>query len=481
MTAAAPAARAAAPGPEASRVQAVSKHPGWPLTALLVLYPLWWALGMGTLIVFVIGAIMTVHLVRRRNVLVPPGFGLWLLFLLSTVASMAMLHYNPAGTLVQSVTHRLPTVAYNLVGLFSVTAILLYAGNLTEEEFPRRRLVRQLGFFFVIVVAGGILGIVAPRFQFTSPVEMVLPSSISQNVLVHSLVHPAASQLQSVFGYSTPRPAAPFGFTNTWGYCVAVLLGWFIVSRFTGPRTHRIAGVVVLVLSAAPIVYSLNRGLWVGLGVGAVFLTFRLVARGNLAAIAALLVVLIGAAAVFAASPLGAIVETRLSHGQSNNIRTFTTIQTLDAVNHSPILGLGATRAALGSANSIAIGAKSGCPRCGNPTLGSNGAIWAVLITNGWLGLLFYVGFFLRSMWAYRHDRSPIGDAGLTAIFMSLWFMFVYNALVMPMVFIFLSIALLWRNQLEQAAEAAEHDDDRQDVPVPRAAARSGAALGYRR
>jgi uncharacterized membrane protein YuzA (DUF378 family) len=481
MTAEAPAAPDLAPA-LAPRGRPAGRHPGWPLTALLVLYPLWWALGMGTLIVFVLAAVMALQLSRRR-VLVPPGFGLWLLYLLCTVASMAMLNYNPPGTLAQTVVHRLPTVVYNLVGLLSVTVVLLYAGNLTEQEFPRRRLVRQLGFFFVVVVAGGFLGIVAPRFQFRSPVELLLPSNVASDVFVRSLVHPAASQLQEVFGYLTPRPAAPFGFTNTWGYCIALLMGWFVVSRFSGSRKGRVVGVVVLLLSAVPIVYSLNRGLWVGLGVAAVFMTFRLVARGNLAAIAALLAVLIGAAAVFAASPLGAVVEERLAHGQSNAIRTFTTVKTLEAVGHSPVLGLGATRAALGSANSIAVGAKAGCPRCGNPTLGSNGALWSVLITNGWLGLALYVGFFLRSLWAFRRDRSPIGDAGLLAIFLSLWFMFVYNALVMPLVFVFLSIALLWRNQREAAAAALEADTVARGAAGPGAplVPRPGAALGYRR
>ena len=48
-------------------------RPGWPLTALLVLYPLWWALGMGTLAVFLLAVPMALQLWRRRPVLVPPA------------------------------------------------------------------------------------------------------------------------------------------------------------------------------------------------------------------------------------------------------------------------------------------------------------------------------------------------------------------------------------------------------------------------
>src|SRR4051812_1280032 len=80
--------------------------PGWPLTALLVLYPLWWALGMGTLIVFVLMVPMLVHLCRRP-VKVPAGFGLWLLFLFWAVVSVALLSYNPPPVVFQTVSVRL--------------------------------------------------------------------------------------------------------------------------------------------------------------------------------------------------------------------------------------------------------------------------------------------------------------------------------------------------------------------------------------
>jgi hypothetical protein len=433
---------------------------GWPLTALLVLYPLWWLLGMGTLIVFVLAVPMVVHLVRRRPVLVPPGFGLWLAFLVVAVASTAMLGANPPGTLPESASHRVIGVAFTFAGYLAATIIVLYAGNLTEEEFPRQRLVRQLAGFFVVVVAGGLLGVVAPRFQFTSPVERLLPASIAQNIFVQSLIHPAASQLQAVLGYVSGRPSAPFGYTNTWGNCLALLLGFFVISwlRRVG-RGRRLAGVVILALSAIPIVYSLNRGLWVGLAIAVGFTVLRLTFRGNLMALTGLVVALMLAVGLLTLSPLSGVIQGRLANQNSNDIRTFTTVKTLEVVGSSPLLGFGSTRAALGSVNSIAVGRGSSCPRCGNAPLGSNGQLWAVLISQGYLGTLLYVGFFLRSMWAYRRDQSPIGDAGLLALFLSLWFMFVYNALTMPLIICFLSIALLWRNSRDGAEEPAESEE----------------------
>jgi hypothetical protein len=429
------------------------RRAGWPLTALLVFFPLWWALGLGGVIVFILAVPMAVHLVRRGSVKVPPGFGLWLAFLVCVVASMALLGYNPPGTLEAPASSRFASVAFNLGGYLAATVVLLYAGNLTEEEFPRRRLVRQLAFLFCVIVAGGLLGVAAPRFHFTSPVEWLLPGRIANNPFVQSLVHPAASQLQSVLGFEAPRPAAPFGFTNMWGNCLALLLGWFVISWLRRARPNRrLAGLLILALATIPVVYSLNRGLWIGLGLAVAFMAFRMATRGNVAALAGVAAVVVAATAVLVASPLAGLVQARLDNPHSNGIRTFTTVQTLEVVQHSPVLGLGSTRAALGSGNSIAVGRNPDCPRCGNQTLGSNGQIWAVLIAQGYLGVVLYVGFFLRSLWAYRRDQSPIGDAGLLAIVFSLWFLLVYNSLTMPLVISFLSIALLWRNQREAKA-----------------------------
>ncbi len=435
----------------------MSRHPGWPLTALLTLYPLWWLLGMGTLIVFVLVLPMVLHLWRRRRIVVPPGFGLWLLFLAWVVASTAFLGMNPPGTLPDTVSGRIVSVGFNLAGYLSATIVLLYAGNLSETEFPRRRLVRHLGGLFVVVVAGGLLGTFAPTFDVTSPVELLLPDSVAEDVFVQSLVHPTAAQLHEVLGYQSPRPSAPFGFTNTWGHCFALLLGWFLISHMSAGHTRRrAAGLVVLLLAAIPVVYSLNRGLWLGLGLALGVAAVRLARRGRFAVITGLVAALSLTAVLLTASPLGAMVQARLDNGHSNDIRTFTTQRTLEVLAHSPVMGFGSTRAALGSSNSIVVGSDADCRRCGNPTLGSNGQVWLLLIAQGIGGTALYVGFLLRSLWAYRRDRTPIGDGGRLVLVLSLAFMLVYNALTMPLVITFLSIALMWRQQRDEPARPAE-------------------------
>jgi polysaccharide biosynthesis protein PslJ len=171
-------------------------------------------------------------------------------------------------------------------------------------------------------------------------------------------------------------------------------------------------------------------------------------------AVGALIGVVVVAAGVLVASPLATLVQQRLDSPHSNGARIFTTERTLDAVSYSPVLGLGTTREPEGGGASIAAGASPDCPRCGSPPLGTNGQLWGVLLAHGIVGALLFVGFFVRSLWTYRHDRSPIGDAGLLAVVLSLFFMLVYQAVAIPLMITFLSIGLLWRNRQAQTTGA---------------------------
>ena len=443
------------PPQRAERSSLLRLRPGWPLTALLVLYPLWWALGMATLIVFVLPVPMLVHLARQRPIKVPPGFGLWLLFLVWVLASTTMLQYSPPGTVRGNASDRIISVGYNIGGYLAATIILLYIGNLTERQLPRARIVRQLGTLFIVIVVGGVIGTFFASFEFTSPLEMLLPNSIAQNSFVQSLVHPSAAQLQEVLGYTAPRPSAPFGYTNTWGNCLSLLSGWFAISWLVaGGKGRRLIGVLIVLVAAVPVVYSLNRGLWIALGLSAGYAAVRLALKGRFVAIAVMAFGVVAGIVVFLASPLNGIVEARLDNPKSNNIREFTTEATLEAAASSPILGFGSTRAAIGSSQSIAVGKSADCQRCGNPTIGSNGQLWLLLIAQGFVGAGLYIAFFVWSAWAYRRDRTSIGAAGWLACVLPLFYMFIYNALVMPLLISLVSIALLWRN--DQARRDAE-------------------------
>lgn len=433
--------------------------PAWPVASLLALYPLWWALGLGVLIFPILAVPMAVLLVRRRaagRVLrLPPGFAWWALFLAAVVISIAALGADPPGTVAEHASERLLAVVYRLTMYVSLTVLLLYAGNLTEAEMPRRRLVKLLGWMFVITVAGGLLGMVAGRFEFTSPVEWLLPEGVRGKGFVKSLVHPYAAQIMDLVGSEKPRPAAPWGYTNTWGNNFCLLAGWLVVAAWTSRRRGaRFLALVCLAVSVVPAVVSLNRGLWIGVGLLIAYVAIRYVLMGKLWILVAVGVATAGLLVALLASPLGDVVNARLENGKSNGVRSFLVDRALDGFTGSPVIGYGSTRTTVGGRNSITVGESHGCERCGNFTVGGNGQLWQLLYAHGTAGTVGYLGFFAYGLWRFRRDRSAIGIAGSAAIVTSFSAMLWYNSLATPLAFMVLAYALLWRNQLEGEAEA---------------------------
>jgi hypothetical protein len=73
--------------------------PAWPLTGVLLLYPVWWGLGLGVLVFYLAAVPMAILLVRRwtsgRTVLTPPGFLVWLVFLATVLAGLFALGADP--------------------------------------------------------------------------------------------------------------------------------------------------------------------------------------------------------------------------------------------------------------------------------------------------------------------------------------------------------------------------------------------------
>ncbi|MFC6082394.1 hypothetical protein [Sphaerisporangium aureirubrum] len=419
----------------------------WPVWALLVGYPLWWALGVGGLAVVVVAVPMGVILVRRRPVVVPKGMGLWLLLVVGYLISASMLGESPPGTYGELGTGRVVGYGMRLVVYVSLIVMVVYLANLTERELPQRSLVRMMGALFVTTVAGGLLGVLAPGFQFTSPVELLLPDWISGNSFVRNLIHPTAAQVQHVLGHASPRPEAPFEWANAWGGNCSVLLIWFVVGWWVyGGPARRMSCVVVVAAAAVPVVYSLNRGLWIGLAVALAYLMARAGSRARLAAGAVL-----AAVAVMLAGPLGAIVAQRLDSPHSNQIRAFTVAATVAAAAGSPVIGYGNTRNAYGNYRTITTGKTGWCRECGHPPLGSDGQFWLLLITQGFAGALLYVAFFAGAIRRFWRDRTPIGQAGTLVMMLALLYMFIYDGLITALTLYLVSFAILWRNAPREA------------------------------
>jgi hypothetical protein len=426
----------------------------WPLLALFGLFPLWWALGIGVLVFDVMAVPMAVHLWRRRPVRLPPGFGLWALFLCWLVIGFFMLGANPVGTVPGSMASRSMAYSLRLVAYLSLTVMLLYVGNLSRQELPVRRVVALMAWMFGVTVAGGVLAILFPRFEFTSALELVLPGALRSNTYVQTLVHPGLSQVQDVLGYAAPRPKAPYEYTNFWGNNLNLTAIWFVCLAVLGGLAKRRAvrlSIVAVGLSLAVVtgVWSLNRGLWLGAALSVLYVAVRLTRQrryGLMAAVAGTLCLTVAAVPL---TPLGDVIGSRLDNGRSDQIRSSLTSQAIQVVNRSPVIGFGTTRTAQGSPESLAVGRSAACPQCGNFIIGSNGHLWQLLVSTGYVGTALYFLFFLYGIWRYRHDGSPIGIAGSLCLWLALFYSLFYNAVASPLAFYLLGYALLWRNEMD--------------------------------
>jgi hypothetical protein len=416
------------------------------VTWIIIGYPVWWALGLGVLIFLAVAPVMALTLFRQhrggRRVQLPPGFGWWLAFLAVVVAGIAALGADPEGTVPDTAAGRMVAVVFRLGQYVALTIFLIYLGN--RKALSAHRHVNLLAWLFVVTVAGGLLGTFAGNFEFTSPVEMALPKHIAKMGFVQSLVHPSAAQVMDLIGDPKPRPAAPWGYTNTWGNNYCLLVVWFVAAM--GNR-GKLLGIGCLLVSLVPVIYSLNRGLWIGIGVMGVYVAVRMAMRGRLGALVGVVGTGLVLAVALAVTPLGDVVSARLSNGKSNGVRMYLTERAVSGMVESPLIGFGSTRSTMGGRNSIAVGPNSQCERCGNFTIGGNGQLWQLMYAHGLLGTGAYLGFFLFGLWRFRRDNTAIGIAGSAAIVASLVAMFWYNALVTPLAWTFCAYALLWRNR----------------------------------
>ncbi|MDX6333950.1 MAG: hypothetical protein QOG05_1290 [Streptosporangiaceae bacterium] len=439
----------------------LARHPAWPVTLLLAGVPLWWALGLGDYMFILLAIPMAARLYAwsahgNRRIRVPPGFGLWLLFLLVVVVGVATLAATAPGTLASPVTNRIISYSVRTAGYLADTALLLFAGNLTERELPRQRLAWLLGLVALYTIAGGLGGVFFAHFHFTSPLAAIVPGRLQANNLVlQQQLHPALAQLQSVLGTSG-RPDAPFAYTNEWGNCLALLLPWLIARWwFGGTRRQRMIAVAGVVIGIIPIIYSLNRGLWIGLIFAVGYLGFRLAAQGRLAVLGGLVTALVLAAILIGVTPLQGMISQRLDNGASNARRgSLAVAATVDAVS-SPLVGYGDTRHQQGSVQSLTVGRSTKCPTCGNGTIGGNGQLWLLLICDGFVGAALYIGFFAYGFWRYRRDTTPFGLAGVLVLLLTFIFMFSYTATGAPLGIAMFSYVMLWRNARARRQQAA--------------------------
>ncbi|MEP6462980.1 MAG: O-antigen ligase family protein [Frankiaceae bacterium] len=427
--------------------------PSWPVTALFVGFPIWWALGIAFLIVPLLAVPMTFSLLRRRNIVLPSGSGLWLLFTAWTLLGVLMLGKVAPGTQPGSFGERLLPFLSRSGTLIGASVLLIYIANLSPAQLPAMRFARMLGFLFVVTVVGGVAGMLFPHGGFTSLAEYVLPHHlVSKGSYLRELIHPNFAQVQGFLGYETPRPAAPFAYTNEWGANLSLLLPFFVLSWFApgsqgGQRWRRWLAPPILAVCAVVVIYSLNRGLWIAIALSVAYIVMVMVLRGRIRIVQmALAAALVGGVA-FVATPLHTVVSERLAHGHSDTRRAYLATAALQGATHSPFLGWGSTRKPYGNVSSIAAGATPNCPRCAPPPIGTHGLIYLISFSHGFVGAGLMVAFFIGAFFRTRRDRRPFGIAATIVVGLVLVEMFFYQLIPFGLPIATAVFAMAWRER----------------------------------
>ena len=346
-------------------------RPGWIVATLFVLNPVWWVLGFGGLVWGLMCVPVWLWIARRPDVRRPPMVALFALFVVWSVV---------CATRIDRFTGFL-SFAFRTSGYLTALGLAIYVYN--ERRVTRDGFVRFVAWLWVAAIVGGYLAFVLPN-QRISPTlaSVLLPSSIKQNDFVGNLVTPGFAQVQNLFGLPIPRPTTLFKFTNEWGGNVGLLTPFFVASfLYSAKRSERRFGTVMMFAAVPPIIVSVNRGLWISIGVIFVVLAVRSFLQGHTAPAK-----ILGAAVVFIAfvllfTPLGAVITGRLSESDVST-REGIYGEAWRGALESPFFGWGTTRP---STNPF------------SPAVGTHGQMWLVMFANGLVGLAIYVGWALSS------------------------------------------------------------------------------------
>lgn len=427
----------------------------WPLTIYFYLYPFWWVLGVSKVILFVLAVPMLWQLARHRDLRVPRGFGIYLVFLVWVALGVTMLWVDVPGT--ESKSGLTPLVGFAFRGLWyaSVTVACLYVLNADRARLPAIRVIRMLAFLFAVAAAGGVLGVLRPDLEIYSLVEILGPENFTQQEFMNALFHPRIVVDSKFLGYDQPRATAPFSYPNTWGNAYGLLIPFFFVAWF-GPTAgwRRWVGPLIVLASLLPVVYSLNRGLWLGLALSATWVVLRRLMAADFRALIAVVAVSAVVASTLLVTGLGATIALRISTPHSDERRQDTASEVLRTTwEASPILGYGGTRQMTGNFNSLA-GGVPGCHQCSAPPLGTQGFLWGLVFMTGFVGAILMMSFLLWQFQLNARRTTGLGLLASTVLITSIFYFLFYDSLDVPMLVTMMVIGLSTRDHALTPASA---------------------------
>lgn len=346
--------------------------PLWPLHLMFAMMPVWWAAGGLVLFWPLLALVLGVVMISRGRLAMPTGWSLWLVLIGLIVVSAIRL---------EKVTS-LFTYGLKLGAVVAAFITYLYVYNAARAGTSWSKLFQPLMFYWLGMVALGWIGVFSPRFAMTTPVEMLLPEGIVGDRTVQALVHAHATEYSATSTNPYYRTAAPYPYTNNWGTAFDVLVPC-VVAFLTSVRSGFLNKLLLvsLPLALVPAFLTLNRGMFLGIGAGLVYLGLRALVRGDVRVIASIVGVAAVAWMVTLFIPVADLITNRVENTASTRDRSDLYWQTFEAVLHSPLLGFG--------------GPRTVDTTTGAEPLGTQGQLWLIMYSHGIPALLCFLLIFV--------------------------------------------------------------------------------------
>lgn len=362
-----------------------TRLPAWPVTLPFSAYALWWIVGVGDFIWILAGVAIILTWLGTKNMRLAAPLWLWVLFLVWVVASLAM--NDTSGRMLGSV-YRL--LLYLSAGLF---AIHIFNARSSATMI---RMGQSLVWFLAGMSVCGYIALAFPEATIRTPMSYVIPGGLKNNELISDMVirhtthwNPDAWIDQAV------RPVAPFLYANTWGNVYSLLLPLVLVHLWVMWHTRQRWWILAVILgSVVPALSTLNRGMFVGLGVVSLWVGIQALRRGAFAPVGVAGVGVGAIAAGWFASPFGANLFSRVSETASTADRGELYWATLEGTYASPLFGFGSPRPAA---------------EPWLPSLGTQGQLWTVMYSHGFIGLALFMGFLIVVLALLAKRQDPVG------------------------------------------------------------------------
>ncbi|MER8025869.1 O-antigen ligase family protein [Glutamicibacter protophormiae] len=332
-----------------------------------------WALGLGDTGWPLVAVYMVVLLAKlTRGPVVPKAFGIWLLFMLWALCSAIML--DSVG--------RIVGFGFRYSMYLAATVVFVYVYN-ARIQLTAQRVLGILTTMWFITVIGGIAGLLFPVFELRTVLSYILPQGLLSNEMIHEMAFRSLTQFNpdpNAYVVSAPRPSAPYLYANSWGNVYSVLTPATLVylSMVRGTKRFWWIGFSVLI-SLIPAFLTLNRGMFLALGIALIYVGIRALMAGNVRVLAAMLGLGLVAAIAVTSLPVMERLDERTSKVSSVETRENLYLETFDRTLLSPVLGYGAPRPSI---------------HPGAPSAGTQGQFWMVLFSHGFPGAALFVGWF---------------------------------------------------------------------------------------